>query len=130
MRIFWGFAIGMIIAFLCLLGVEAIGQSLFPVPHGIDPLDPAGQARRIEAMSASARAVVPVGWFVASLVGGWVGNRIAGRALPGWAISLIILGAGVFNMFGYPHPIAMWIAAIVLPLLAACLAQWVAKVPV
>jgi hypothetical protein len=123
MRIAMAVVAGIVVAFLCVFAVEFIGHALYPPPAGLDMKNPADQARLMEAMPAAAKAMVLLGWFVGSLAGAWVANRIAGRSLAGWIVALLVVAAGVATMVMIPHPAWMWAGGIALPLAGA----WVAE---
>lgn len=129
MRILLGVLAGIILAGLCVFAVEAVGHSLFPLPAGLDPSDPADQRKLMEAMPAAAKAMVLLGWFVGALLGAWAANRIARRALAGWIVALLVIAAGVATMIMFPHPAWMWAGGILLPLAAGWLARRLAGVP-
>ena len=129
MRIYFGVAAGMVAAFLCIWLIQSVGHSIFPLPAGLDQANMVGEPATMEAPPAAAKAVVLLAWFVGALLGGWAGDRVAGRALPGWIVALLIVAAGIANMLSAPQPIWMWAGGIVLPLLAAYAAQRLAKVP-
>ena len=130
MKLFLGAAAGLVVAFLCVWLIEALGHSIFPLPTETGLTDPADKARLMEAMPVAAKAVVLVAWFVAALAGGWVGDRVAQRALPGWIVAFLLIVAGVATMLEIPHPAWMWAGGIVLPLLGAWLAQRLTRLPI
>lgn len=130
MRILLGVLAGVVLAGLCVFAVEAIGHTLYPLPAGLDPRDPADQPAMMAAMPAAAKAIVLLGWFVGAWLGAWAANRIAGRALAGWIVALLVIAAGVATMLMIPHPAWMWAGGILLPLAAGWLAQRLAAVPV
>lgn len=129
MRIIGGILAGAVIAVLCIFAIEAIGHLAFPPPPGTDLTDPAQVARIMENVPAAALACVAAAWFIGALAGSWTADRIAGRALAGWVVALLVLAGGVFTMRQIPHPMWMWGVGIALPLLAGWLAQRLAKVP-
>jgi hypothetical protein len=129
MRIAAGIVVGLVVAFACVLGVEMIGHALFPPPDGIDLSDPAEMERMVSLMPAGALAFVVAAWFIGALVGAWLANLIAKRALAGWVVVLLVICGGIYTMVVIPHPAWMWAAGIGLPLLAAWLAQRFARVP-
>ena len=128
MRMFMAAAAGLIAAFLCIYVILAVGHSIFPLPAGIDPADPGGTAEAVEATSLAAKSVVLAAWFVGALLGAWAANRVAGRAMAGWAIALIIAGTGIATMASASNPAWMWAGGIALPLIGGAIAQWLAKV--
>jgi len=123
MRMAMGIIAGIVVAFLCVFVVEMIGHSLYPPPAGLDMTNPADQARVMEAMPVAAKAMVLAAWFLGALAGAWTANRIAGRSLAGWVVALLVIAAGVVTMVMIPHPIGMWAGGILLPLIAAWIAQ-------
>jgi hypothetical protein len=129
MKIVLGVVAGIVVAFLCVLGIEMIGHLAFPPPPGIDLTDPAQVARIMENVPRAALAFVAAAWFIGALAGSWVANRVAGRALAGWSVVVLVLAAGVYTMTTIPHPAWMWAMGIALPLLAGWLAQRLARVP-
>jgi len=118
-----GVIAGVVVAFLCVFGVEMIGHSLYPPPAGLDLDNPADQARVMEAMPSAAKAMVLAAWFVGALAGAWTANRIAGRGLAGWIVALLVIAAGIATMVMIPHPAWMWAGGVLLPLLAAWIAD-------
>ena len=129
MRIVAGIVAGVILAGLCVAGIEMIGHLVFPPPPGTDLTDPAQVARLMENVPAAALAFVAAAWFIGALVGAWAANRIAMRAMAGWIVVFLVLAGGVFTMMQIPHPAWMWAMGIALPLVAGWLAQRLAKVP-
>ena len=129
MRILLGVLVGAVVAGLCVYLVELVGHSVFPLPPGVDPKDPADYRRVMDAMPAAAKAIVLAGWFLGALAGAWAANRIARRALAGWIVVLLVIAAGVATMIMIPHPAWMWAGGILLPLAAGWLARRLAAVP-
>ena len=129
MRILLGVLAGAVLAGLCVYAVEMLGHSLFPLPAGLDPTDPADQKTLMAVMPAAAKAMVLLGWFIGALLGALAANRIARRALAGWIVALLVVVAGVATMIMIPHPAWMWAGGILLPLAAGWLARRLAGVP-
>jgi len=128
MKIVLGVVAGCVVAIACIFGIEAIGHMVFPPPAGTDLTDPAQLARLMEIMPTAALAFVLAAWFLGTLTGAWVADRVAKRALAGWIVALLVIAGGVYTMMTIPHPAWMWAAGIGLPLVAAWLAQRLAKV--
>ena len=130
MRMILGIVAGVVVSSLCVLLVETVGHSLFPPPPSLDVTTPEGRERLFASMPPAAFAFVVSGWFLGTLVGGWVANAIARRALAGWVVALLIILGGLWTMATIPHPYWMWVVGPALPLLSAWLAQRLAKVRV
>lgn len=129
MRMAAGIIVGILLAFASVWAIEALVHSLFPAPAGLDPYDRADQARIMAVMTVGAKAAVLGAYFLATLVGGLVANRIGRSALPGWIVAFVVVAAGIATMIMIPHPVWMWVGGIVLPLAAAWLAQRLGGVP-
>ena len=129
MRMFMAAAAGLIAAFLSIYVILAVGHSIFPLPAGIDPADPAGAAQAAEATPVAAKTVVLVAWFVGALIGAWAANRVAGSHIVGWGIALIIAGTGIATLATASNPVWMWAGGILLPLLGGAIAHWLARGP-
>jgi hypothetical protein len=129
MRIVAGVVVGLVVAFACIFAVEALDHMLFPLPLGLDLTRHEDQMRMMAAMPVAAKAIVVLGWFAASLLGGWAANLIARRALAGWIVGLLIVAGGIANMAMIAHPAWMWAGGILLPLAGAWLAQKLARLP-
>ena len=129
MRLVLGVIAGFVVAILCVLAIEALGHSLYPPPAGIDATDPADQKRLMAVMPDAAKAFVIAGWFLGALLGGLVANKVARRALAGWIVAALIVAGGAYSMVAFPHPMWMIVGGVLLPLVAAWLAQRLAKVP-
>jgi hypothetical protein len=123
MRTVLGVLAGIVVAVLCVYLMEVVGHSVFPAPPDIDPYNPAHAERLMAALPAGAFAFVLAGWVLGPLAGAWVANRIARQSLAGWIVAAFVICGGVYTMTTIPHPIWMWAAGIVLPIVAAWLAQ-------
>ena len=130
MKIVLGVVFGAIVAIVCVFAIEFVGHSVYPPPEGIDLANPADVERLMSTLPAGAFAFVVAGWFVGALAGAWTANRIAQRGIAGWIVALLVICGGVYTMTIIPHPAWMWAAGIALPLIAAWLAQRLARVSV
>jgi len=129
MKIVLGVVAGIVVAFVCVLGIEMIGHLAYPPPPETDLSDPAQLARLMENVPPAALAFVAAAWFIGSLAGAWVANLVAKRALAGWIVVLLVIAGAVATMMMIPHPAWMWAMGIGLPLIAGWLAQKLAGVP-
>jgi hypothetical protein len=111
-RTLGGIAIGLGVAILTTMSVEAIGNRLFPPPKGYD-------------MSLGDALMLPletliwpvIGWFLGALIGAWLAVRISRKAWTGWAIAALVLAATIFNFVLIKHPTWVLIAGAIAPLL-------------
>jgi len=72
---------------------------------------------------------VAVVYFVATLIGGWFGSRIARRAqvIHGLIIGMVMLGIGVLNLMALPHPVWFWVVGLAVFPIAGALGGLLAK---
>lgn len=111
-----------LLAMLVITLLEGISQAAWPPPPGFDLTGAQDTDALTKAMPLPALIAVPVGWFLGALAGGFIGNLIAGRTLPGWIVAGAILAAGVYIQFLIPHPWWMVGAGLV----AGPLGGWIA----
>jgi hypothetical protein len=130
MRILLGIVAGVVVAFVCVFAIEMVGHTAYPPPPDIDLTKAADVERLMATLPAAAFAFVIAAWFVGALAGAWVANGIAKRALAGWIVALLVACGAVWTMTVIPHPTWMWAAGIGLPIIAAWLAQRLARVPI
>ena len=129
MRIVLGVVAGLATAFVCIAAIEFVSHMILPPPPGFDLTNPAHAERLMDVMPPAAIALVAAAWFVGALLGAAVANAVARRSLAGWIVALLVICGGVWTMIAIPHPIWMWALGILLPLIAAWLAQRLTKVP-
>ena len=129
MRIALGIIAGIIVMVIGVSATQYLGHMIDPPPAGLDIWDRESMASYMETMPTRAVAFVALAWFVGALLGAWVANAIARRAIAGWVIAVLVIVGALLNLFTYPHPAWMWVAGIGLPLLAAALARRLAKTP-
>jgi len=129
LRTVLGIVLGVIAATLLMLGLEALGMTLFPSPAGAAPLNQADLAQLVADSSPAKQAWVVMGWALASLVGGWVAARI-GRGHPflaALAIGVLITLGAVMNAMTIAHPAWMNLAGFLLPIPLALLGARIAR---
>lgn len=124
LRSILGILLGLVAAVVVVAVVETINVLLFPLPEGVDPNDPAALAKLIAAAPAYKLALVPLGWLVAALVGGWVAAKLARRApyVHAFIIGGFLAAAGILTMVMIPHPMWFWAIGPPAPLVGAALA--------
>lgn len=114
--------VGVVAGGLMVFLVESIGHMIYPPPADLNLADPASRATMIERLAPGALAMVVIGWFLGSLAGALIANRIARQARAGWIVALLFIALTAFNFTVIPHPAWMIAAGIALPLLAAWIA--------
>ena len=118
-RTLGGIVVGIACAIIVMMLTEAIGNRIFPPPVGFDFTNPDAQLY----LPFETLAFPVVGWFAATLAGGWVAICVAEKAWPSWAVAASVLLGEITNFLLGRHPGWMVAAGIVLPLLAAWAAQ-------
>jgi hypothetical protein len=117
--------LGVIIAVLVIMAIEAIGHRLAPFPPQVDPMNPDMAKVPVVAMLA-----VVLAWFLGTLAGGSLGNRLAHCRWPGWVIAGLVLVGAIYQFTIITHPAWMMAAGVAAPLLAAwILSRWAPEPP-
>ena len=131
MRIVLGVIAGVVVAFLCVMGIEYVGHIVYPPPPGTDFDDPEQVAELMASAPTAALAFVAAAWFIGALLGAWVANAVAKRAYAGWIVALLMLaGCIAMLLMIRGDPAWMWAAGILLPPIGGWLAQRLARVPI
>ena len=109
-----GIVVGVVVALAIITGFDFLSSSLFPLPPGVDPFDPAQLQAVMDQIPAAAFGIILLGWAAASFFGAWLAARIAGRApfVHGMTVAVLLLVAGVLNMMLVPHPIWVWVLGV------------------
>ena len=109
--------LGVATAGFVVMGVEAVGHSLYPPPVGLSMDTPEGVAA-IKAYFADAPfmaiAVELLAWACGAAVGGVIAARAAVGRRParfGTTVGLVLLLMGAMNMWMIPHPLWFMLAA-------------------
>ena len=121
-RTMFSVMLGMVVAMMCIHGLELVGHWMFPMPIG--QLAPEADPAEIFAnASLGMLTCVLLGWLLAAACGGWVAARIARVHRTGAAITvgvLIVLGV-IGNAWMLPHPLWMTLLGVLGPIpLAWC----------
>lgn len=109
---------GLIIAMLVMLSVEFLSMQVSPPPPGFTLDNQADLARLVEMASPASKALVVLGWALASFLGGWVAARLSRqhRLVAALAIGVLIVIGVVFNTANIPHPLWMTVLGVLLPM--------------
>ena len=120
-----GVVAGVVVGGAIVFITELVGHSAFPPPAGTDLSNPDHIARLIDSLPIGAFVMVLAGWFLGSLAGALVANRIARNTLAGWIVAVLFILLTAYNFTVIPHPVWMMAAGVALPLVAA----WIAGQP-
>jgi hypothetical protein len=118
LRTLMGLAAGLAVAIVTIMIVEAIGNQLFPPPHGYDMTEASTMALPIQTLMWPV-----IGWFAGSLTGSAIAVHLSHQRWAGWAITGLVLAAMVLNFAMITHPLWMMVAG---PL-AAILGGWIGQ---
>ena len=118
-----GIVVGLVVAVLAVMAVQALGHALYPYPADIDLNDPEQIARIFPTIPLPAKLFVVAAWFGGALAGAAVAKAIAGRDWAAWTIAVLIAIGAVTNIFVIPHPVWMQLSAVVAPLLGGLIAN-------
>lgn len=116
-RTILGVVIGLIVAMLVMMTVEFLSMQVSPPPPGFTLDNEADLARLVEMASPASKALVVLGWALASFIGGWVAARISRqhRLVAALVIGVLIVVGVVFNAANIPHPLWMNVLGVLLP---------------
>ena len=107
---------GVLLGFVTVTITDMIVHRLYPLPPGVDPMDPAAVAAAIPSMPTMTFVLLVLGWALAAAVGAYTAARLATRSelTCGLTVAGVLLLATLMNLRMLPHPTWMWPAAIVL----------------
>ena len=109
-------ASGVVVAMLIIMATEWVGHRIAPGPM---PSDAASEDMRI--VPVGAMLAVIFAWFLGTLGGGAVANRVARLRWPAWAIAGLVLLGALIQFATARHPAWMMVAGVAAPLLAGWL---------
>src|SRR5262245_52002319 len=104
---------GMLVAFVIIAVVEAIGIKLYPPPPGLNPADPESLKRWVASMPLAAKLCVLLAYAAGSVAGGWVAAGLGpgARLMHAMIVAALLFGAGLMNLMTIPHPAWFWVAS-------------------
>lgn len=104
---------GMLVAFVVIAVIEAIGMRLYPPPPGLDPTDRESLKMLVASMPLAAKLCMLVAYAMGSVAGGWVAARFAphARMMHAMIVAALLFGAGLMNLMTIPHPAWFWVAS-------------------
>jgi len=116
-------------AIAIIMGVQAIGATMFPPPPGLDPADPDALSAYMAELPTGTFLLVLASYLLGGLAGGFVAARLAPirPLLHASLIAVLLTAASVLNLMTLPHP--TWFVAanlllvILVPLLGGRLGE-------
>ena len=131
LRTILGVLAGVVVMFVVIMAIEALGHVVYPPPAGLDPMNPAHEAAFAQFVSTlpfAAKAMLAVAWTLGAFAGGFVAARIA-RHPRGAAVlvALMVMSGVVAMVIRVPHPSWLAAAGLLLPIPAALLAARLAR---
>ncbi len=119
-RILGTFA-GIIVAMLVVGVMDYVSRMLVPDAASMP-------AQGFAAVPTTAKVVMALGWFLATLIGGFIAVRVARWAPAVWVVAGLIVAACLYNSFTIPGvPLWMQVAGVIAPLLGGLIVRSVAK---
>lgn len=118
--------LGIVVALVVQTGTDWVANQLYPAAI-TDMWDRRQISEAYAARPVGALLIGVAGFFLAGLVGGWTGKRIAGRGWAAWvpagAMALMAL------LIGFSFPIQTWaaFAMLIAPLLGGLIANHLVK---
>ena len=113
-----GAATGIAIAIVLMMLVEALGNTVSP-PPALDLNNPNAPS----ALPVVNQLFPILGWFIATLVGGWFAIQVSSRDWASWIVAASVLVGQPADYLLGRHP--LWVMA--LGLLAPPAAAWIAQ---
>lgn len=111
-----GMFVGLCLAVMVVVMVQAVGHRIWPLPQGVDFRDAEQVAALVRALPAGALLWVAFSYFAGTLAGAYVALIIARDAWaftwPAVAVEGVLLAFGVLNLMALPHPAWFWVTAL------------------
>ena len=107
--------LGVMVAVVLIIAIEALGHAIYPLPDNIDLSDTDAMAAYVLGAPPGALLLVLAAWLVATLAGGLLACRIA-REMPlmysAIVGGLVLLGT-IIDLMSIPHPLWFSVTSIV-----------------
>ena len=100
---------GVVVVGVVVMSLQWVGSLLYPLPEGLDPMDPADRGAfsdHLAGMPAASWALAFASELLGAFMGAWAAGRIAGahRAWFAGGIVALALAASVLNWTSFSHP--------------------------
>jgi hypothetical protein len=109
-----GVAAGIAVSIILMMLTEALGNALFP-PPSVDLNNPDAPA----ALPSVNQLFPILGWFVASLIGGWLAIQVSAREGTTWLVAASVLVGELLDFSLGRHAVWVMIVGVLAPLVAA-----------
>lgn len=111
-------AAGLIVALICVIGVEGMSSVLHPFPPGVDPTDFEVCKTHVARYPAGVLALAVLLWGMTVFVSSWLATRLGTERhlAHGLVVGAILVAAVIFNMAMLPYPNWFWVNLIVFPI--------------
>lgn len=116
--------VGILLAFALVYLAQMAGNSIDPVVAVPDAVDP--DAIEIQIPLVNTLALV-LGWLAGSFAGSWIAARASGVPATAWIVGGAVFGAGVARAVSLGESWWMIVLAFAVPMVAAALADRVAR---
>lgn len=103
-----GVVAGLAIAWLFVMGAEAVVHVLHP-PPGADMKNIETIKAFVATLPATAMLMVLAGWALGTLAGTYAATRIGWSTVAGWVTGALLLAGGIANASMIPQP--AWLTA-------------------
>ena len=96
--------LGFIVASLTVYIFESlIGQNLFPLPEGANPMDMEWIKNNMDQIPIGAKTFVVIAHFVGIVTGMFIAAKISKQSMvPSYSVGVLMLAATFFNIFMLP----------------------------
>lgn len=125
-RTILGMLAGVVVMFVTVMGIEALGHLAYPPPPGLDPMNPeheAAFAQFVAQMPFMAKAMLALAWTAGAFLGGLAAAKIARHQnAAAIFVALVVMSGVVAMIVKVPHPGWLAAAGLLLPIPAALLA--------
>jgi hypothetical protein len=114
---------GVVVAVLCVMAIESLGQRIYPPPPGMEPSNIESVRAAMKNIPTGALLFLLAAWLLGTVAGSAVAARIARQrpVLHAMIVGVVQLAFGVFNLVMFPHPLWFVVAGMALILPAAYL---------
>ena len=111
--------VGFIVASVTVYIFETlIGQNLFPLPEGAQPMDMEWLKNNMEQIPIGSKLFVVIGHFLGIVIGMFVAAKISKQSMvPAYIVGGLMLAATFFNIFMLPKELWFTLSDIMLPVI-------------